>query len=160
MELENDNKDFTINKKDSYTSKLEDLKGGIGVLLDEFAKLYILTKLHPTNSDIQEKYQSTISNINQLQSKIFSISNGIQVDTADLNKQLLDLNILIKDEKQKNKELKKRLGIVESNSNSSEEMINNYKDLYNEYYLRNWALLLSASFCLYAIYSVYKTPKI
>ena len=76
MELENDyNNDLLFKKKDSYKNKLEELKGGVNLLLEEFVKLYILAKLHPNNDDIQEKYQSLINNINELQSKLFSTSD-------------------------------------------------------------------------------------
>jgi methyl-accepting chemotaxis protein len=161
MELENDyNNDLLFKKKDSYKNKLEELKGGINLLLEEFVKLYILAKLHPNNDDIQEKYQSLINNINELQSKLFSTSNNIQTDINNINKTLLELNGSIQKEKQTNKHLKKQLGMVESTGISAEEMINDYKEMYNEHYLRNWALLLSTLFCFYTIYSVYKTPKI
>ena len=53
------------------------------------------------------------------------------------------LDILIKKERVKNRELKRRLGIVESKTNSSNEMIDDYSNIYDYGYLRNWALFIS-----------------
>ena len=53
-------------------------------------------------------------------------------------------------------EFKKQLGIVESTNNSAYEMINDYKEIYNIKYLRNWALILSTFLCIYTISIVFK----
>ena len=63
-------------------------------------------------------------------------------------------------EKEKNIELKKKLGIVEDQNNASSEMINDYKNIYDKKYLRNWALILSCLICFAAINSTYRKPMI
>ena len=46
-------------------------------------------------------------------------------------------------EKKRNRELKRKLGIVESEINSSNEMISDFNEMYDTDYLRNWGLFLS-----------------
>lgn len=147
MELENPEK----NK-----NKLDELKGVISLLLDEFKKLYVAAKMDPDNEDIQSQYQDVISNIEQMEIKLFSLSNDIQSNTAELNKQLKNLDRLITIERDRNKQLRKKLGMVEEKNNSALEMISDYKELYNIQYLRNWALFLSTIICIFTINTVYK----
>ena len=72
-----------------------------------------------------------------------------------LNKKLFTLDILIRREKERNKELKRKLGIVEHKNNASSEMISNYKEMYDSGYLRNWGLLLSIFVGIFTIKNVY-----
>ena len=78
----------------------------------------------------------------------------------ELNKKLHELDVLIKIERKKNKELKKKLGIVEIENNSSSEMIDNYKTIYDTKYLQNWALLLSIIVCIITIGVTYKKQDV
>ena len=61
----------------------------------------------------------------------------------NINKAFKTLDVLIANERRKNRELKRRLGIVETEANSSKEMIHDYNQMYDEDYLRNWGLFLS-----------------
>ena len=45
-------------------------------------------------------------------------------------------------EKMKNSKLKRQLGIVENKYNGSDELISNYKEMYNLDYLNNFALIV------------------
>ena len=59
--------------------------------------------------------------------------------TEIINEKLLELDKLIMKEKKMNRELKRRLGIVENTYNGSDEMIHNFKDMYELQYLTNFA---------------------
>ena len=106
MELDNENIELNIKKPTDYVNRLEELNGGVNILLDEFKKVYIIARMHPNNEDIQERYQNMISNLNQLQSKLFSTSNDIQVNIDDINKKMIELDLFIKEERKINKKLK------------------------------------------------------
>jgi hypothetical protein len=67
-------------------------------------------------------------------------SNNVEKDTENINDRLQKINALIAKEKMKNKLLKKRLGIVEKKYNGSDELISDYKEIYNLDYLTNFAL--------------------
>ena len=70
-----------------------------------------------------------------------------QVILNEINKKMFALNILIQKEKERNRELKKKLGIVEHKNNAATELIYDYKNMYSEEYLRNWSLF----FCILII---------
>ena len=105
---------------EEYINKLDELNGGMTVLLDELKKLYIITLTEPDNKEVRAKYQATISNINLTQSKILSLSNDLQNNMDDINKEVSRLDRLIKIEKDRNKKLKTKLGMIDNKNNSSQ----------------------------------------
>lgn len=160
MELENTDINLKFKNPEEYINKLDEFNGGMDLLLDEFKKIHVTAKLDPENEDIQAKYQDIISNINQLQLKLFPVSNDIQANSDDMNKKLSELDRLIRIERDKNKKLRKKLGMVENKQNSSLEMISDYKEIYEIKYLRNWAIFLSTIICIFTISTVYKKPVV
>jgi hypothetical protein len=155
MELEDGNL-FIQGESNKYVEKINELDNGIHLLLDEFKKLYVIVKMNPTNQEYQQQYETTINNVTDILSKLFSISNDVQGNIGDINKKLFEFNILIKQEIKTNNEVKQQLGIIENTSNASYEMIQDYKNIYDKRYLRNWSLLLSSIICIVAIAKIYK----
>ncbi len=49
-------------------------------------------------------------------------------------------------------------GIAETENNAASELIDNYKEMYEEGYLRNWGLGISILFAGLVISKVYKSP--
>lgn len=148
---------------DKYTDfkqQLDALQGGMQVVLEEFPKAYVLAKMHPANEAIQDQYQATVSSVNQLQAMLFSLSNEVDGSVKTINEQLLERNKTIQQEKKKNRELKKKLGTTENKNKSATEMIQDYEEMYDLTYLRNWALFVSILGCLWTIHRVYKTPTV
>ena len=162
MELENEdiNLKFNFKKTQDYVDKLKELNEGMKLLLDELKKNYIRAKNNPTNEDIQQMYQNTISKITQLQGNLFSMSNDIQINNNNINNKMFELDGLIKNEKDKNNNLRKKLGIVENRNISTLEMINDYRQIHETNYLRNWALFLSSIICIFTIRTVYNNPVV
>ena len=158
MEITNKftNKNLDIRNPETYINKINEYNGRVNVVLDEFQQVYIMSKMYPANEEVQERYENVISNIEKLQSDLFNMTNNIQVDVNEVNKNLLEINTLINIEKIKNEKLKKLLGYVEGSNNSSQEMISDYKKIYNINYLRNWSLFLSTILCIIVINMVYK----
>ena len=161
MELnEYDNYSGNINNSNQYVEKMKQLDTNINVILDEFKKNYVVAKMNPTNTEVQEQFQNIINSLTNVLSQLFKISNNVQVDIDNINKKLFELNVVITDERDKNREFKKKLGMLENTGTASFEMINNYKEIYNINYLRNWSLLLSSILCMTAIGIVYKNPRV
>jgi len=156
MEIENKN----YQSPEKYIEQLNQLNSSIESLLDEFRKLYVVSKMNPDSSEYQQQYANIISNINQIQSKLFTTANSVQVNIDEISKKLLDINILIDVEREKNSELKKKLGMITDKNAAASEMIYNYKQIYNQNYLRNWSMFLSIMFCLFTIGKVYRTQGV
>jgi hypothetical protein len=120
---------------DSFLEKMrnpEEIKNRIKTLeeqspyiLAEFKKNFILYNKNPEYSEYQQMFQNIKSNLGKIGAQFFELLNTIQVDTEELNKKLNCLNALIVEERQKNRRLKRRLGIVDNENNASNEMIFN-----------------------------------
>jgi predicted AlkP superfamily phosphohydrolase/phosphomutase len=154
MEIENTNHNFM--KPEQFNEKLSQLNGSVDLLLDEFKKIYVISKMHPANQEYQQQYANMVAGLDQLQSKLFSTSNDVQLNIDKLNKAMVVFDIQIRRERDKNRELKRKLGIIENKTNAASEMINDYTQIYDERYLRNWALGLSTIICIMTIGSVFK----
>ena len=77
-------------------------------------------------------------------SSLFMISNDVDSNIDNINKTFKTLDILITKERNKNRELKRKLNIVEKEADGSKELIDNYNEMYDLDYLRNWGLFLSS----------------
>lgn len=154
--MEIDNIEINPKNSDQYLEKIRTSKESLHLILHEFKKIFILSKMHPENEEYQQQFSNVSNSLKELLSSFFTLSNDVQVNTDDISKKMLELDILIHKERVKNRELKRKLGIIEHQNNASTEMIDNYKEIYDMRYLRNWALGLSTLACIAAIGVVYK----
>jgi len=156
MEINNNEYNVNSNIIKQYEEKLVNLNAGTNILLDEFNKLYVITKMNPADQEYQQKYQNTINSLSEVLSNLFIISNDIQVNTNEINKDLFELDGLIRIERDINTELKEKLKKIGNANSASSEMISDYKNIYNYNYLRNWSLLISSLLCLGTIGIIFK----
>ncbi len=154
MELEQSNEVFI--EPSVFNEKINQMNGSIDLLLEEYKKICILSKMHPANQEYQQQYENMKSGLNHVQSTLLSISNEVQQNINKLNRELLLLDADIKKEKELNKELKKKIGFMENKTNAASEMIDDYNQIYDERYLRNWGLGLSTLLCIFTIGSIFK----
>jgi hypothetical protein len=151
IDLDNEIELQNINKLDQFNRRIE-------FLLDEFIKSYVMVRMNPNNDDVQQRYENVTSNITKLQGNLFSMSNNIKIKINNINEKLLKLDVLIKEERDKNKKLRKQLGMLEDQNISASEMITDYGKIYDRNYLRNWGLFISTIICIYTIRSMYSNP--
>ena len=142
---------------EKFSQKLESLKQQLPHILDDYNKYSVLYNKNPDYNEYQQSFNRIQGNLNQLNSELFMLSNNVQSETDNINKYLNQINTLISIEKTTRTDLKKQLGNIESENNATTEMIINYKEMYNNDYLRNWGLLLSIVLAGYAISKVYSS---
>lgn len=140
----------------SFTQSLETLQSQLPSVLEDFKKYYIFYNKTPDYPEYQQLFENIKSNLNSINSDLFTLSNDVQVNIDSLNKGLTVLNSQIENEKKKNRQLKLDLGIVENKNNAASEMIYDYKKMYESGYLRNWGLFLSIFVVGVAISKLYK----
>lgn len=149
MELENIDKMYM--QPNQMYEKLNVLNNSINFLLDEFKKIYVTSKMNPSDQEYQQQYSNTINGLNEIQSKLFVIANDVQMNVDKINKEMIAIDNNIKKEKERNKQLKLKLGMIENKSNAASEMIHDYTKMYDEKYLRNGGLILSTILCIVSI---------
>lgn len=152
-------KTFDINQlpnSNIFSSKIKTLEEQLPAILDDFKKYYVFYNKNPEYDEYQKMFENIKSNIQTLNSTLFTITNDIESNTEDINEKLTALNVLIRREKETNKRLKRKLGYAEEKSNGADEMIHNYKELYDMNYLRNWGLFLGLVMSCIALSKTFK----
>jgi uncharacterized protein YgiM (DUF1202 family) len=153
---------FDINqlpKSIVFSSKIQTLEEQLPAILDDFKKYYVFYNKNPEYDEYQKMFENIKSNIQTLDSTLSTITNDIESNTEDINQKLTAMNVLILREKEKNKRLKRKLGYAEEKSNGADEMIHNYKELYDINYLRNWGLFLGIVMSCIALSKVFKKTQ-
>jgi len=135
--------DDNLKNPEILKEKLQILNQQLPAILDDFKKYYIFFNKNPEYPEYQNHFENIKGNLTKIHSELFILSNDVESSTQDINKKLFDLNVLIQQEKDRNRMLKRKLGIVENKNNASTELISDYKQIYNSEYLRNWALFFS-----------------
>jgi hypothetical protein len=146
-------------KPEQFINNLDTLKQKIGPILEDFKKYYVFYNKNPEYPEYQSMFETVKSQMTQVCSDLFVLENTVLTNTDQINKALIELNLLIKEEKKRNRELKRKLGIAETENNAAMEMIDNYKEMYDSGYLRNWGLGISILFAITVISKVYKSPS-
>ena len=148
-----------LTKPDVYQNQLDILKSQMPQILNDFKKYYIFYNKNTSLNEYQQLYNNIKNTLQSLSSQIFVINNNIQSNTELINKELLVINKQLDSEKNKNTKFKNIFGILDSQYNASDEMINDYKINYNMYYLNNFGLIIGTIFSTLIIYKIYKPLK-
>jgi hypothetical protein len=136
----NDAFDFnSFTQPASFLAKLKPLHEKLPSILEDFIKYFVFYNRNPEVNEYQQLFDNIKGNLQSLNSGLFMETNNIEKMTEIINEKLLELDKLIMKEKKMNRELKRRLGIVENTYNGSDEMIHNFKDMYELQYLTNFA---------------------
>ena len=130
-------------KPELFTERVQTLQQQLPPILDDFNNYFVLYNKTPNYPEYENMFNNIKQNLNQLGASLFMVSNDVDANIDNINKAFKTLDVLIANERKKNRELKRRLGIVETEANSSKEMIHDYNQMYDEDYLRNWGLFLS-----------------
>jgi hypothetical protein len=130
-------------KPEFFTERVETMQQQLPPILDDFNKYFVLYNKSPNYSEYENMFNNIKQNLNSLSASLFLVSNDVDLNIDNINKAFKNLDILITKERVKNRELKRKLGIVETEANSSKEMIHDYNQMYDDDYLRNWGLFLS-----------------
>ena len=112
-----------------FNEKLETLNKQLPAILDDFKKYYVFFNKNPEYPEYQNSFENIKGNMNKLSSDLFMLSNDVQSSTGELNKKLFALNVLIQEEKERNRKLKLKLGIIEHKNNAATELIYDYKNI-------------------------------
>ena len=130
-------------KPELFIEKVETLQQQLPPVLDDFNKYFVFYNKTPDYPEYQNMFNNIKQNLNSLGASLFMVSNDVDANIDNINKAFKALDILINRERKRNRELKRKLGIVETEANSSKEMIQDYNEMYDDDYLRNWGLFLS-----------------
>lgn len=134
-----------------YKTQLNSLVEQMPAVLDDFNQYYVFTNTTPSSVEYQNMYQNILNNISSINSQVFTITNDIEKNTQKMNYELMNLNKRINLEKKQNKLLKKKLGLTDNRINDSEQLITDYKEMYNLTYLQNFNKIIGIIIAAYTL---------
>jgi len=150
------NDDSNVIKSSYFKQQLTSLEQQLPSILDDFEKYYIFYNMNPSNNEYQNLFENIKNNLNDVNTKIMNIGKGVDKSLDDLNSKLKSIDIHIQEEKTLNTKLKGKLGIIKQKENSSNILIDNYKQVYDMHYLQIWALFFSIIAASFAIIKISK----
>lgn len=121
---------------------LDSIQNQLEPMLNDFKEYYVLYNKEPDNEEYESYYETNVTNIEQLKNKLFDIKNEIEIKNNNLTSNLNTINTKINNARKKNTHLRNGVGYTEDEYNTSEEMIDNYVNIYNLTYLKNFSLLV------------------
>jgi ABC-type transporter Mla subunit MlaD len=143
----------------NFLSKVSVLSNQLPAILDDFKKYYVFYNKTPEYDEYKQMFENIKANLNTTNSSLAKINKSVDSATEDINEKLVTLNKLIRRERIKNRLLKRRLGREEEKYNGTDEMISNYKEMYEINYLRNWAMFLGILIVSIAISKVFNNTS-
>ena len=99
-------------------------------------------------------------NVNTLIFKLFDAYTQLGTDSVRLTDNLTNIKAQLDTLKVNNVSLKEELARMYDISDGSSELINDYKELYNINYTRNWGVFLSIIFSCYVMSAMFKSKPI
>lgn len=126
-----------------FETKIDDIKNQFMSVLDDFKKYYIYYNKNPESNEFQNYYANSKSILQTLNQNIFSLTNSIQKNIIDLDKENTYMNKQIIILKKKFEKMVKLQHNLEMTEDGSEQLINDSKELYNEQYHKNVILFLA-----------------
>jgi len=130
-------------KPETFKENIQTLKQQLPPILEDFNKYFVLYNKDPNYPEFENMFNNIKQNLNTIGSSLFMVSNDLDTNIDNINATYKKLDILIVKERKRNRELRRKLGLVERENDSSKELIDNYNEMYDMDYLRNWGLFLS-----------------
>jgi hypothetical protein len=138
--------------------ELDKYQSQLPAILEDFKKYYVLYNKDPQDATYQQMFQNIKSNLNTLNTNLFKLSTAVETCINNTNISYTEIDDLIQSEKEKNRDIKLELGILEQNNNASTELISDYKNIYEYEYLRNWSMVFSILIVGFTISKIFKSP--
>lgn len=127
-------------------NKLKIISEQLPHILEQYKKYFIFYHKNPEIEEYQQFYVQYKSQIEQLNSQLGRMSTEIQGNIQKVNKRVDIANFQIKDKKKEFAELIKNFEHYQDSLQGAEQMIDDYKSLYNKQYYKNVQLIIGIIF--------------
>ena len=118
-------------------NKVTVLQNKLPAILDDYKKYYVFFNKNPTYTEYENIYNNLQDNLNSINSELLEISNTTDKNSKNISDYLIKLNESIEEEKNKNKQLRGMENKINNNYDGSKVMINEYREIYNDNYMKN-----------------------
>lgn len=145
------------NNRSSYQNQLDNINKTFTLILDEYYRIYPLSKLSPENSSIFNEFTNDKANLNENNSSIFELKNEIQKQIDDFNKDMKLKNRQIREIKSANDKLENELFNLKNGNNAAVGQLDDINTKFYDNFTFSLGLLAISIFFTYRTYLKYKT---
>lgn len=145
------------NNRSSYQNQLDNINKTFTLILDEYYRIYPLSKLSPENSSIFNEFTKDKANLNENNSSIFELKNEIQKQIDDFNKDMKLKNRQIREIKSANDKLENELFNLKNGNNAAVGQLDDINTKFYDNITFSLGLLAISIFFTYRTYLKYKT---
>ena len=144
----------------TYQTTLEKLNGQFDPILEQLQKSYVNYEMNPTNHEYERIFLTENSNMESLNSQLFSIKNALVRNIQILDQDLMQQNEKIKEVKKENQYLNNEYNKINSKQHGSIGMVYEFNDMYNRDYFTNLHVLIGILFSLYLTIQIFSDRTI
>jgi hypothetical protein len=123
---------MSIKAPEYYKEKLNEQNIHFFIVLDELIKMYPSYKSNPDYPEYQNMFAVDMGNFQKSKQELFLLKNSIENDSNTLNKNVIKMNKMIDLLENQNKNLREKYNISSDDIHSSEGLIDQKQELYNE----------------------------
>ena len=152
--------DAQFQQMQSNQNTLDQLTSQLNPILEQFQNAYVNYHMNPTNNEAEQTFQTAHSNMQSLNSQLFSIDNALQQNIHILDKNLIHLNKMIQKAKNENQYLNKKYNQTNSKQEGSVGMVYEFNEIYRRDYLTNINLFIGVILSLYVTIKMFGDQKI
>lgn len=120
-----------VKSSNYYIEKLDELNINFFMVLDELIKMYPIYKLNPDYPEYQSIYAVDMGNFETVKKEIFLLKNSIEKDNERLNDKVRKINNEIDVLDKKNKALREKYSFSSNAILSSDGLISQKEEMYN-----------------------------
>jgi hypothetical protein len=143
---ENENGEEKYKNAETIKNKLNVEKERFSSALMQFKKSYILHNKNPNYDEYTNIYASDKTNIEKIDQEVATIQNQLESSIKKLDSEILDLDKRIKREKIENRKFLGEIRKLKNGETTSNIMLLDEKDKYNQLYFYNISVLLCILF--------------
>lgn len=133
----------------SFSKQLKDINTTFLLAFDEYRKNYVLSKVHLNNNNYLKKLEKDVKTIKDTKGDMFELSNNIEYEINELNKEIKSGNNKIEELKKVNSELKIEMDKLLTGNNASEGQLSNIKEFSNTNLYSGLGLILLSGGLIY-----------
>jgi len=152
----------TFEDPDSINQTVQKTLNGLNGMITDAQTKYQFIISHP-DIDIQNKQKSLSELKVAINGRITTLLNTdkyLITSMPLLNSSIISLKQNITDIKNQNDELVEKLHTVNKEMDETDELIDDYRQMYNITFLRNWGIFLSILVSLYTLSSIFKSKVV
>jgi outer membrane murein-binding lipoprotein Lpp len=148
-----------LTSPETFMNTMNTLTQQLPPMLDNFQRYYVFYNTNPNYPEYIQMFSSIKANLNNMNTQMFALNNEVESNMNTLSSSMLTLNANIQQLKSENDIMSKNDSSLQQLLDSSNELISNYSQLYDESYLKNWGIFLSIGFSILLIKIIFKKPN-